>query len=367
MPFSLCCAAFFFREQLIESIDIAAIRLAGQQISSSRFHSAGALVAHLGAMQAQDHASALWAIGLRVPGTNQATVRAAIADKSVVRSWLLRGTLHIASGADLRWMLALLGERNIAGAAGRHRQLGLDDQVFAASRKHLIKALQGGHTLTRNALFALLQEQGIATAGQRGLHILWRLAQEGLLCFSDHIGKQPAFALLDEWLPAAGASMQREHALAELAARYIRSHGPATVADFAWWSGLTLSEARRGIAAASGLVARRQGEADYWMAEGALDAAADRSGVYLLPGFDEYLLGYKDRSAVLPAAHAPRIVPGGNGVFKAMLLIDGQIAGTWRREDGDIVPEAFAPLKRAHQKGLAAAAKRYLQFCGEQP
>jgi len=329
----------------------------------SRFSDAGELLTHLGAMQAQDHACVLWAIGLRLPGSTAATVRAAFSERKIARTWLLRGTLHVASGPDLRWMLALVGARNIAGAAGRHRQLELDDKVVAASRKLIVKTLRDGNTLTRNALFDLLEAKGIATAGQRGLHILWRLSQEGLLCHADHIGKQAAFALLEEWLPAAGPVLQREEALAELATRYFRSHGPATVADFAYWSDLTLADARRGVAVASGLLAQRIGELEYWM-EADL-AETNAAGVHLLPGFDEYLLGYKDRSAVLASEHAASVVPGGNGVFKPMIVIDGHIRGTWRREKGELVTEHFTPLKRAQQKAMAAASQRHAQFLGE--
>ena len=240
----------------MDSSDIAAFRLAAQQISVSHCASPAALVAHMGAMQAQDHGNALWGIGLRVPGAGIADVRAAIASHAVVRTWMLRGTLHFVAGADLRWMLALVGARSIAGMAGRHRQLELDETVFAACRKLLAKALQG-KTLTRGALFELLEAKGISTQGQRGIHILWRLAHDGLICFAAHEGKQPAFALLDDWLPDPGPALTRDEALATLAQRYFTSHGPATAADFAWWAGLTMADgsrcAARGRVPAAGL------------------------------------------------------------------------------------------------------------------
>lgn len=342
-------------ENRLNANDIARIRLASQQIAASRFDDPGALVAHMGAQQAQDHASMLWAIGLRVRGATRASVCEAIAQRRVVRTWMLRGTLHVVAAADVRWMLALLGARNIAGMAGRHRQLELDDKLFATCRKLLAKVLQGS-TQTRAALFALLEAKGIATAGQRGIHILWRLSQEGLLCFADHIGKQPAFALLDDWVPADASVLGRDEALAELAGRYFSSHGPATVADFAYWSGLTLTDARRGVAGAPGL--ERGGT--WIMAPG---AAGGSGGVHLLPGFDEYLLGYKERSAVLDAEYAGRITPGGNGVFKPMVVSDGRIIGTWQRGDAGLAPEPFTTFSRAETRALTAAAARYSAFC----
>ena len=343
--------------------DIAGIRLASQRISAPGCSSPAGALAHMGAMQAQDHGNALWGIGLRVPGAGIADVRDAIASRAVVRTWLLRGTLHFVAGADLRWMLALVAQRSIAAQASRHRQLELDEPVFAASRRLLAKALRGT-TLTRGALFELLESKGIATAGQRGLHILWRLAQDGVLCFSAHEGKQPAFALLDEWLPDAGPVMTRDEALAALAQRYFSSHGPATVADFAWWAGLTLADARRGLGGAAGLEQVHIDGKVWAMAEGAAGRPHGAGGVHLLPGFDEYLLGYKDRGDVLAAQHAGRIVPGGNGVFKPMIVADGQIVGTWQRS-GAVEP--FEPLGRAQTKALAAALQRYRAFCGEAP
>lgn len=348
----------------MNSSDIAGLRLASQQISSARCADAAALVAHMGAMQAQDHGHALWGIGLRVPGADIAHVRAAIASGAVVRTWLLRGTLHFVAGADLRWMLALLAPRNVAGMAGRHRQLGLDEDLFAAAGKLLAKALRG-KTMTRGALFALLDAKGIATTGQRGIHILWRLAHQGLICFAAHEGKQPAFALLDEWLPEAGPALPRDEALAALAQRYFASHGPATLADFAWWSGLTMADAKLAVAGSDALEQVDINAKRYWMAQGAAAAPHPAGGVFLLPGFDEYLLGYKDRTDLLDPQFAERIVPGGNGVFKPMIVVDGRIVGTWQRGADALAPQPFVPLKRAASKALAAAVQRYQAFCGE--
>lgn len=344
----------------MKSSDIASIRLASQRIVAPGSGSAAAAVAHMGAMQAQDHGNALWAIGLRTQGAGIADVRAAIDSHTVVRTWMLRGTLHFVAGADVRWMLALVAPRAIAAQASRHRQLELDETVFAACRKLLLKALRGT-TLTRGALFDLLGAHGIATAGQRGIHILWRLAQDGVICFAAHEGKQPAFALLDEWLPDAGPVLTRDEALATLAQRYFASHGPATLADFAWWAGLTQADAKRGLAAAAGLEQCVIDGAAAWMAQGA--QAHGGEGVYLLPGFDEYLLGYKERSDVLAPQYADRIVPGGNGVFKPMIVARGQIVGTWQRSDCQVEP--FAALGQRASKALAAALQRYRAFCAD--
>ena len=191
---------------------IARQRLANQQIADPTLTRPADVVAWLGAMQAQDYLGALWAIGLRLPGAREATVEQALADRSIVRTWPMRGTLHFVAAADARWMLALLAPRTMAQAAGRFRQLGLDDDAFALSRDACIAALQGGRQLTRAALYQVVEAAHVSTAGQRGIHILWRLAHEQLICFGARAGKQQTFALLDEWAPAGSNVAARRSA-----------------------------------------------------------------------------------------------------------------------------------------------------------
>jgi hypothetical protein len=341
-------------------------RLAGQQIAPVARKGPGEVVAWLGAMQAQDYPGALWAIGLRLPTATETDVAQAIADRTIVRTWPMRGTLHFVAAADVHWMLKFLTPRIIAGATRRRQQLELDDATFARCEKVFVRALQGGHQLARDELLGSLQRARISVTGQRGYHILWRLAQEGLICFGAHQGKQPTFALLDEWAPKT-RSVERAEALAELARRYFISHGPATVHDFAWWSGLKISEARVGIETTAAHLASETIDGKiYWMSPGrpALRPASPR--VHLLPGFDEYMLGYQDRSAALDPQHAQKIVPGGNGMFMPTLVINGRVAGTWKRvvkkKSVVITAAPFVSLKKAEGRALAAAAERYGRF-----
>ena len=356
--------------------DLCRLRLRHQQLLASTAKSPAEVVAALGALQAQDYLGALWSIGARLPGSTEAGVERAIAARAIVRSWPLRGTLHFVAAADLRWMLALLAPRVIAAAAARaKREHGLDARVLARCRKIIARALGGGGRLTREALQSTLEDAGISTRGQRGYHILWRLAQEGLICFGPRAGKQHTFVLLDEWLPAPANAkpMDRGAALAELARRYFRGHGPATARDLAWWAGLTLTDARAAIGA---LVPELEVETidkiEYWAPRDAFAAraAAKSSGsaVQLLPGFDEYLLGYADRSAALAAAHAKKIQPASNGLFLATIVLDGLVAGTWRRElrrdHVALAAAPFAPWPRKFAPALARAARRYGAFLG---
>lgn len=344
-----------------KSLDIAGWRLHNQRIAGAGFEKPGEVVAWMGAVQAQDYLGALWALGLRMKMATEETVERAIAERTVVRTWPMRGTLHFVAPADVRWMLALLAPRVIAGRPARYRQLELDQAVFDRSRNLLVHSLEGGRQLTRGALFEKLEEAGISTAGQRGIHILGRLALDRLLCFGARQGKQQTFALLEEWVPPA-RMLDRDEALATLAERYFTSHGPATLPDFTWWSGLTVADARKAVELAG---PRLQREDIYWF--GKEPPAAVPAPAYLLPPYDEYTIAYKDRSAVLDPAHGG--VVSGNGIFYPTIVLGGQVAGTWKRElkKGSVVItlSPFVPLKKKERQAVALAAERYGDFLGK--
>lgn len=330
----------------------------------------------MGAIQAQDYEAALWAVGLR-SGASEAAVRRAVAGGEIIRSWPHRGTLHFVAAGDARWMIELLGPRSIAGRRHRLEQLGLDAPTLRRAERAAVKTMAGGRHLTREAFFQRLEEAGVSTAGQRGYHLAWRLAQQGVLCFGAPAGKQQTFALLDEWAPSA-RSLPREEALAELARRYFASHGPATVQDLAWWAGLTVADAARGAAAAAGalgLVREAIGGRMHWSAEHPADRGARGAGstAHLLPSFDEYLLGYRDRSPVLAPQDAVQVVPGANGMFLPIVVTGGHVTGTWKRSlaagSVTVTWRPFAGGDRfpaARERALRAAAGRYARFLGRE-
>lgn len=292
-------------------------------------------------------------------------VEQAIADRTIIRTWPMRGTLHFVAATDVRWMLALLTPRVIANSRWRLKQLELDAGVFARSRKAFMSALRGGHQLSRNAMYKALEAAGITTAAGRGLHLLWQLAQEGFICFGARQAKQPTFALLDEWLPVAKAK-ERDAALAELASRYFTSHGPATLQDFAWWSGLTVVDARDALEMAkSHLLQEVVAGRTYWLSSSVHTAKDRRSNAYVLPAYDEYTVAYKDRSAVIEPLHAKR-ASSGNGIFNPVIVIDGQVVGTWERRlaKGSVVitPCLFSSLTKAGNQALVMAASQYAVF-----
>lgn len=347
------------------TLDIAHYRLYNQQISHTKCTTPAEVVAWLGAIQAQDYPGAKWSIALRLPNGNNGAIEQAVADKTIIRTWPMRGTLHFVAATDIRWMLTLLTPRIIAGSTLRHQRLELDEAIFARSKQLFTKALQGGKQLTRDEMYAVLEQNTISTAGQRGYHILWRCAQEGLICFSALRDKQQTFALLDEWAPNA-QTMDRNQALAELAKRYFMSRGPATVQDFAWWSGLKISDARTGLEmVASQLVKESIAGQTYWMPNISISQGSSTT-VHLLSGFDEYVLGYKDRSAVLDPMYAANICPGNNGMFMPTIVIDGRIVGIWKRTLKKhavvLTPSPFTPLTVAENHAFSTAAGHYGTF-----
>ncbi len=351
----------------MEQTEIGLGRLASQRVARPLGDDPAEVVRWMGAIQAQDYLGALWAVGARTTGASEQAVAEALATGRIVRTWPMRGTIHLVAPADIRWMLALLTPRVVQRTQGRLRQLGLDGATLTASERVLTAALEGGRQLTRSALFALLEDAGISTAGQRGIHILGQLAQAGLLCFGAHAGKQPTFALLDEWVPATPA-LSRDEALATLTRRYFTSHGPATIHDFCWWSGLTVADARAGLAAVSDelAVAQVAGQTYYYDEAAALPGEQGRP--FLLPPFDEFLIAYRDRGASLDPAFSGHVNPGANGIFQPIVVVDGRVIGTWRRtlKTGriELAVRPFEPSESGLPPGLPPAAETYGRFLG---
>jgi hypothetical protein len=346
--------------------DLARYRLSNQLIARRKFRKPGEVVAWLGAMQAQDFFGAKWSVGLRSLNATNAAIEQALADRKIVRTWPMRGTLHFVAPEDVRWMLALLTPRVIAASRRRWQQLELNTKIFSQSRKVFAQALHGGQQLTRDEMYQALERAKISTAGQRGYHLLWRNAQEGLICLGAPRGKQQTFVLLDEWVPTT-QPLERDEALATLVLRYFVSHGPATLKDLGWWSGLTMKDLQTGIEMVRSKLASEVVEGKtYWMASRMPPIPHTSPTAYLLPSFDEYILGYTDRSPVLDPRHSKRFYSGLNFLFSPTIVIDGRVEGTWKRviRNGrvDLALKPFNPLRRADAHALRGAVQRYGEF-----
>jgi hypothetical protein len=345
-------------------VNIPFQRLYNQHISQPRFTKPDDIVKWMGAVQAQDYLGSLWAIGLRLKSSNEQRIEKAIEEKKIVRSWPMRGTLHFVAAEDLRWMLKLLTPRIIQRCAGLYKQAGLDNKVLTKSGKLFSAALKGGQQLTRNELYAILERSKISTGKQRGLHILGHLAQTGLICFGPRNGKQQTFVLLDEWLEPVKAPEQEE-ALAKLTTMYFRSHGPATVYDFSWWSGLTITEVKKAVQLIrSQLVEETLDGRSYWMSES--KQAKPPANVFLLPNFDEYFVAYKDRSAAFSPEFSKEIKQMGSGIFSSPIIINGRMAGFWKRsfarDEVVIETKTFISLSKSTARDTYVAASGLGKF-----
>lgn len=332
--------------------DVALMRLVAQRVVGPPHATPEDAVGHLLAVQAQDLPGSLTSVALRTAARSADDVRAAFDDARLVRTWPMRGTLHTLRAEDARWPLDLLAAGPLSWMARRRVELGLDDATLTRARDLLTGALEGGGGLTRPEVLALWQQHGISTAGGHGYHLLAHLAHVQLICLGPLRGKDQAFVLVDAWVPGA-RRLEPDDALGELALRFFRSHGPATVADLARWAGLPRGEVRRGVAAAGDALATLEVDGVTYLLDPQVPDLttrfrAEARGVHLLPGFDEIVLGYADRSVTVPPEHAEAIVPGRNGVFRPTVLHDGVAVGTWRRgkrrSDPPVTVEPFGEL-----------------------
>jgi hypothetical protein len=340
---------------------LVALRLSALGISAPAAASPVDAVRHLLALQGQDYAGALWSIGLRTPGATAASVEAAQEAGLLVRSWPFRSTLHVVEPHDLGWMLALTADREHAKTAGRHRQLELDAADFDRAERIARERLHGGGRLERRELLAAFDAEGLSTDGQRGAHLLVRLAQSGVAVLCG----QNTWTLLDDHVPNP-RHLERDAALDEIARRFLTARGPATDRDLAWWTGLTLTDVRAAVARVSDEFDRLEIDGVTYLARPGLEEAAP--GIHLLPGFDEYLLGYADRTAQLAGHPLTDVVPGGNGMFLSTIVENGRVAGTWRRtvkpKGVEIVLAPWRPLTATARRGVERAAVRYAEYLG---
>jgi hypothetical protein len=351
---------------MARALNLTRLRLAAQRIEGSEFTTPAEVVRWMLAMQAQDLPGGKWSVGLRAPGTTLRAVDVALARGEIVRSWPMRGTLHLVPAEDIGWMVGLTAERTLRSLARRYDELGLEPRTFKQAQEVAVAVLEGGRASSRAALFEEFESAGIATTGQRGPHLLGHLHQLGTLVLGPMHGTGQNVVLHDEWVRAP-RRLDRDEALGDWVLRYFRSHGPATLRDFTWWTKLTVRDAGIGLATARGRLEEVSvGDVSYWMAPGLPDRMSRR--VHALPGFDEYLLGYQDRGAALAPAHAPIVVPGNNGVFQPTIVANGRVVGTWRRKvtaaGVTITPRPFAALPAGTLARFATSIAAYGHFLG---
>ena len=345
---------------------IASERLFNQQINEPRFRSVNQLVHWMGAMQAQDYAMAKWAIGLRLPGSTETLIETAIDNAEIIRTHLLRPTWHFVSKDDVYWMLELSAEKIRAFAKARHRELELTESVLTKSNNIIQSALTGDNHLTREELMALLARSGIRTNENRSSHIMLNAELEGLVCSGRGKNKKHTYALLEERVKRV-SHLSKEEALKTLAARYFASHSPATFQDFSWWSGLSAADARQAFEAVkTSLASELIGPHTFWMGSTHKKRGNDnKPSVYLLPAYDEYIISYTDRSAVLALENLKNVISI-NGFFKPVIVVNGQVTGLWKRtmKKGKVIidPDVFLPFDKELTERISGASALFGKF-----
>ncbi|WP_328825205.1 winged helix DNA-binding domain-containing protein [Tomitella gaofuii] len=346
--------------KVTQSREIARLRLAAQRLVGDGLPDAAAAVRHMSAMQGQDLPGAMTSAALRVTGRSRQAVVDAMNAGAIVRTWPMRGTLHLIPAEDLGWILSLTGERTLRATARNRELRGVDEALLDRARAAAFAALAERGSLSRDELLALWSEAGLMADSGRGYRLLFTLAVGGDLCFGPFADGGQRIVAVSDWIRPAAVPAPDE-ALAQWVLRYFRSHGPATVRDFAWWTKLPLNAIRAAVAEVAGsLESWTVGGTEYLMAPETpeLLAGAGRAagGVLLLPGFDEFLLGYGTRGAALPDEHAGKVVPGNNGMFRGTVVSGGRVVGTWkRRGSGKAVrvdAEPFTSFSKAVETAL---------------
>jgi len=328
--------------------------------------SVAGVVEWFGAMQAQEMNSGLWSLGARLPGSTVADINAALERREAVRTWPMRGTVHLVPPADAHWMLEVMGVRALAGVEKRRQLLGLDEKTVDRAIEVLGAALAGGHRLTRAECLAAIADGGIEVGGQRGYHLLWYSAQRGVTVIAPHVGKEQTFVLLDEWVPEPHRP-SREEALGIIALRYFRGHGPATRKDLAGWTGLPMTDVKTGIAVAGDALTTVEVDGVEMIVEAAAVPVA-KADWLALPGFDEYMLGFKDRSLMLEAGDLQAVVPGGNGMFRSTIVRDGRVVAVWTRsltrKGVTVTVEPLTTFTSRDRHDVEAALQPYADYLG---
>jgi hypothetical protein len=320
---------------------VAATRARSQWLLDERLRDPAAVVRATAGIQAQDQAAAALSIRVRSDGLTRADVDHALEEeRSIVRLWAMRGTIHLVPSEDARWLVDLLGPLGVTDSHRRLGQLGVPEADRPRAVEAIRRALEEHGPLARVKLMEHVARAGIATEGQAGAHLPHLAALQGLVVFGPAArGGKPTYALRDDWLGRDLPQLSRERAVAELVRRYVRAFGPARPEDFSWWSGLPLRDARAGWQAIAGELIETD---DGWLRAGRTDEQPPEPPIVrLLPAFDTYLLGYRNRDVTLAPEHARRVRPGG-GIVRPTVVTNGRAVGTWRRTGTRVEIEPFA-------------------------
>jgi hypothetical protein len=344
------------------------IRLQSHQLVNPEFNEPEKLVAWMGAIQAQDYSMSKWAVGVRLQSATIRDVESALHAGKILRTHVMRPTWHLVAAEDIRWMLQLSKERIKSSSASRDKYLEITEKLYATCNRLIGKILEGNNHLTRQELAAELTKAGIAVDASRMIHFMMRAEVEGVVCSGIDRGNKQTYALLDERIPPAKTG-HREEALATLATKYFRSHSPASLQDFVWWSGLSVGDARQAIhLIQEELLSVRFREILLWVHQSCSKKFESLDTFHFLPAFDEYIIAYRDRTSVLEAVHHAKAFSK-NGIFHPIVVSKGRITGTWQKtvnKDLTIIKPAFFAASDSDEDRMRIAENRYNAFFREQ-
>ncbi len=348
----------------MSKLSVPTLRLVSQQLAGTSFSTPKDLVSWMGAMQAQDYNMVKWAIGIRLPELTGNMVETAINNGEVLRTHVLRPTWHLVAPEDIRWMLELTAPRIKIAARSRDKDLGLTDDTFKRVNTIIRKALEGSRHLTREELSNVLQRAKIDVDSAKMNHFMLRAELDAIVCSGSIHNKKQTYALLDERVPKT-KKLSKDEALDKLARRYFTSHSPASLADFVWWSGLSTTEARQAMEMIQADFTAEKINSQTYLFANTNNSSTTADRLHLLPAFDEFIISYKDRTAMLDSDNHSKAISS-NGIFRPTIVYNGKVIGLWKKvvkkSTPTVEPNFFQRPSKTVKQLVEDAAARYEAF-----
>ena len=346
--------------------NIASLRLSSQQLAGTKILNAAEMVSWFGAIQGQEYAQTKWGLGLRLPNLDDSDIEKKLADGTILRTHLLRPTWHFVHSHDISWILDLTAASVHASNAYMYKKLELDHKLFGKCNHIIERILNKQIEMTRDEINKELKKNKIQAEGHRLSYIMMYAELEGIICSGAKRGSQFTYALLSKRISGRNPN-SKDAALAELSKRYYQSRGPATVKDFSTWSGLNISICRKGTEMIGSMLEKMVGEGvDYYFAPETHLPKSESSQIYLLPIYDEFIMGYKDRSAIFEFRNSLKKNPSIN--YDSMIILEGQIIGSWTRQIGkkgiELQYDLFRPMNPKLTSLFNEATRRFGDFHG---
>lgn len=344
---------------------IHTIRTISQQLANHQFEKVKDIVSWMGAIQAQDYNMCKWAAGVRLKSATIRDIERSMRDGEILRTHIMRPTWHLVAAEDIRWMLELCRKRLKAASASRDKYLGITDELFAKTNNLIIKILEGNNHLTRREIAENFNKAGIQTDISRMIHFMYRAEIEGIVCSGADKDRQQTYALINERVKQVKI-LNTDEALAELATKYFKSHSPASLQDFNWWSGLSITDCKHAIYLIDSDLIKEKTSTSVLFIHNSIDIKPKFADcICLLPSFDEFLISYKNRDSVIDKANQPEAFTK-NGIFRPVIMYNGKIVGTWdkslSKSKAEIKVSLFNAKTKIDSELLEKAKNKYLSF-----